>query len=170
MPIRVGAIPTRIQADASCEWVSGACGINQRMPVGLRQLWRQRPGRSSRGPGSHCAGAVSPLAIQDAAMGSNRASTAVRTRGVLLGADDLGASPTAVIMSANASGPPRRVDDDRQPRASPDGDHLAERREHPGEIGDRRRAPTQRRRTTAGSRIDERGRSCFPGPDGAGAG
>ena len=59
VPINVGAIPTRIIADASAECVSGACGSRPskyRSASGVPAASVQA--RNSRGPGSHCGGTV----------------------------------------------------------------------------------------------------------------
>src|SRR6267378_652208 len=106
VPINVGAIPTRIIADASAAWVSGAWGSRP-------NKYRSASGvpaanvhaRNSRGPGSQCGGTVlTAPRVQSLAMGTSRGSTVVRTSGVFSSVLAIsGCKPASMIISARAS-------------------------------------------------------------------
>src|SRR6185312_7236023 len=106
VPINVGAIPTRIIADASAACVSGAWGSRpskSRSASGVPAASVQA--RNSRGPGSHSGGTVlTAPRVQSRAMANSRGSAVVRTSGVFSSVRAIsGCSPASSIISARAS-------------------------------------------------------------------
>ena len=146
VPISVGAIPTLIIADASGEWVSGACGSSP-------SRYRSASGvpaasvhaRSSRGPGSHCGGTVL-TAPRVHSRGDPRPAGRPPRCGPAACSRRCGAisgcRPASMIISASASARHSRstTTDSRRPGlAPPTSTDLAGRGQDPGQVGDRRR-------------------------------
>ena len=159
VPISVGAIPTRIMADASGECVSGACGSRPRryrsasgVPAASVQA------RNSRGPGSHCwrHHLDRPTCPVAGDTHQPRIHRRAHQRGVLVGAGDLRLAAPRRRSSRRA--PRRATADPRPPTAA----RLVRSGTRPAPPGPRQRAsrsgrrpraaPTQPRRTTADSR------------------
>ena len=164
VPIKVGAIPTLIIADARAVCVSGACGSS---PSRYRSDASGVPAAnvhalSSLGPGNHCGGTVfTAPRVQAAAIAVNRRSTAVRTSGVFSSVRPISArQPGVGDHLGKRLGAPQPVHHHRQARpllrTATHQHHLARRSENPGQVGDRGRHRLSREERQLTHEIDTR--------------